>query len=156
MDYYKRICRLRLALNTCFCINLRIPLLIKPIFFFYNLSMKVNAGAGVRHKFDPQQVIAITADINYSYVHLVNGSCLLRSRTLKWFSERWPTLLRIHKNALINVEHIHHYSLITGKRPSGYVVMTNSLRLEVSRRNIKDARERLNLVNQNKPLRQPA
>ncbi|PRY44184.1 LytTr DNA-binding domain-containing protein [Spirosoma oryzae] len=101
--------------------------------------MKTRPEAGIHHKFDIEQVVAITADINYSYVYFSNGSCLHRSRTLKWYLERWPILLRIHKNALINVDHIADYQLISGRQPSGYVVMKNGLRLDVSHRNIKKA-----------------
>lgn len=110
--------------------------------------MKVNPGAGVRHTFDLNQVIAITADINYSYVHMLNGSCLLRSRTLKWFYDRWPELLRIHKNALINPTFVEYYSVTGGKHPAGYVVMKNSLRLEISRRNVKSVGEQLRLLSE--------
>ncbi|GEM_PF-2783240 len=99
--------------------------------------MKARPEAGVHHKLDLEQVVAITADINYSYVYFSNGSCVHRSRTLKWYLERWPTLLRIHKNALINVEHIATYHLVSGRQPSGYVIMKNNLRLDVSHRNIK-------------------
>ncbi|MCK8493747.1 LytTR family transcriptional regulator [Spirosoma sp. RP8] len=105
--------------------------------------MKARPGAGVRHKFDIDQVVAITADVNYSYVYFLNGDCLHRSRTLKWYLERWPDLLRIHKNALINVDKISEYSLISGRQPSGYVIMINNLRLEVSRRNIKQVADYL-------------
>ncbi|GAB3884779.1 LytTR family DNA-binding domain-containing protein [Spirosoma agri] len=99
--------------------------------------MKASPGAGVRHNLDTDQIIAITADINYSYVYMLNGDCLHRSRTLKWYLDRWPHLLRIHKNALINIDYVQSYSLTGGKQPVGFVVMKNNLRLEVSRRNIK-------------------
>ncbi len=99
--------------------------------------MKTRPEAGIHHKFDIEQVVAITADINYSYVYFSDGSCLHRSRTLKWYLERWPVLLRIHKNALINVDYIANYHLVSGRQPSGYVIMKNDLRLDVSHRNIK-------------------
>ena len=101
------------------------------------LRMKASPGAGVRHNLDTQQIIAIIADVNYSYVYLLNGDCLHRSRTLKWYVDQWPYLLRIHKNALINPDHVQSYSLTGGKQPSGSVTMNNSLHLEVSRRNIR-------------------
>jgi DNA-binding LytR/AlgR family response regulator len=105
--------------------------------------MIVNPGAGVRHRFEPDKVIAITADANYSFVHLLTGQRLHMSRSLGWFNQRWPVFLRIHKHTLINPMHVREYSLKMGRHPMGYVIMTNNLRLDVSRRNIKQVRAHL-------------
>jgi DNA-binding LytR/AlgR family response regulator len=100
--------------------------------------MQARPGAGVRHQIEPDSVIAITADGNYSYIHMINGERLYVSRTLSWFTQRWPALLRIHKHALINPGFINQYQLKMGKRPIGHVVMKTNLRLEVSRRRIRE------------------
>lgn len=90
--------------------------------------------AGVRHRLSINQIIAITAAINYSYIHYINGTTQLHSRTLKWFSGQFPSLIRIHKASLINSDQIYYYHLPAIKNSGGYVVMKNNMRLDVSRR----------------------
>jgi DNA-binding LytR/AlgR family response regulator len=99
--------------------------------------------AGVRHQLSLDKIIAITAAINYSYVHYTNGTTQLHSRTLKWFSEQFPSLIRIHKASLINSDQIYHYHLPALKNSGGYVVMKNNMRLDVSRRLKVRVRNRL-------------
>ncbi|GAB3881045.1 LytR/AlgR family response regulator transcription factor [Spirosoma agri] len=106
--------------------------------------MKPSFAAGVRQKVEISSIIAITGDVNYSYVYLANGQCQFHSRTLKWLQDRYPSLLRIHKSYLINLNHVTHYSLSRGRSPHGYVVMENDLKLSVSRRNVELVRELLN------------
>ncbi|GAB3973581.1 hypothetical protein GCM10028806_27720 [Spirosoma terrae] len=90
--------------------------------------------AGVRHQLCLDKIIAITASINYSYIHYTNGTTQLHSRTLKWFSDQFPSLIRIHKASLINTAQIYHYHLPAIKNSGGYVIMKNNMRLDVSRR----------------------
>ena len=106
--------------------------------------MRYSSAAGVRHKFEISSIIAITGDVNYSYVYLDDGQCQFHSRTLKWLQDRYPSLLRIHKSYLINLNHVTHYSLNKGRSPHGYVVMENDLKLSISRRNVELVRELLN------------
>ncbi|MVM41837.1 hypothetical protein GO730_36110 [Spirosoma sp. HMF3257] len=40
----------------------------------------------------------LTGDVNYSYVHLLNGHVVLSSRTLKWFAQQWPSFVRVLKH----------------------------------------------------------
>lgn len=99
--------------------------------------------AGVRHRLTLDDIVVITADINYSFVHRVSGVTQLQSRTLKWYADRFPSLLRIHKASLINTRHVHHYFIVGGKRPYGYLIMKNGMRLDISRRNISLVKQRL-------------
>lgn len=99
--------------------------------------------AGIRHRLTLDDIVVITADINYSFVHRVSGVTQLQSRTLKWYADRFPGLLRIHKASLINTRHVHHYFILGGKRPYGYLIMKNGMRLDISRRNISLVKQRL-------------
>ena len=99
--------------------------------------MHANPGAGARHQLDPETVVAIVADSNYSYIYTTKGERLYVSRTLSWHNQRWPAFLRIHKHALVNPDFIQRYSLFNTRSPCGYVVMETNLRLEVSRRRVR-------------------
>ena len=113
--------------------------------------MKLPPKAGVRHQFTVEQVTAITADINYSYIHLITGERLYISRTLKWCTERWPSLVRIHKNAMINLDHVYNYGQNAGRQQTGYVIMKTNLRLDVSRRRLKEVIQLIESQNTQKP-----
>ncbi|GAB3884785.1 LytTR family DNA-binding domain-containing protein [Spirosoma agri] len=99
--------------------------------------MQANPGAGARHQLDPETVIAITADSNYSYIYTTKGERLYVSRTLRWHNQRWPAFLRIHKHALVNPDFIQRYSLSNTRNAFGHVIMETNLRLEVSRRRVR-------------------
>ena len=93
--------------------------------------------AGVHHLFVPDQIVAITANTNYSYVHLINGERVLKSRPVLFYAKKYPDFLRIHKNALINPQHASQFRRSKANSLSGYVIMTNDLRFDVSRRRVQ-------------------
>lgn len=47
------------------------------------------------NNFDPQDVLYLRGDANYSRVHLLSGQILVSSRTLKLFTKVLTTLVRI-------------------------------------------------------------
>ena len=97
--------------------------------------MKRLAAAQLQHKFDPTQVLYLTGDINYCTVHLSSSQAVLSSRTLKWYNDRWPHFIRIHKTNLINPQHIH--SCIVVSSIVAYLIMQDGARLAIGRRRIK-------------------
>ncbi|QMW05658.1 LytTR family DNA-binding domain-containing protein [Spirosoma foliorum] len=105
--------------------------------------MKRLAAAQLQHKFDPTQVIYLTGDVNYCYVHLINGKAILSSRTLKWYNDRWPHFIRIHKAHLINPLHIH--SCIVVSSIVAHLIMRNGARLPISRRRISPVIDQLGI-----------
>ncbi|GAB4016584.1 LytTR family transcriptional regulator [Spirosoma sp. KCTC 42546] len=92
--------------------------------------------AQVQHRFDPNKVLYLSGDINYSTVYLIDGKHILTSRTLKWYTSQWPHFMRIHKNSLVNPEHI--YSCILASSIEGYLIMKNGARLTIGRRRINE------------------
>lgn len=86
-------------------------------------------------------VLYITADENYSHIHLTAGAAKLASKTLGYFEEKLEneSFFRIHKSHLINLQEIAAYEHGNG----GYVKMTDGKRLEVSRRKKKELLERM-------------
>lgn len=84
--------------------------------------------------FEPENVAYLIGESNYSHVHQVNGEVILSCRNLKWFEDQWPTFLRLHKSALINVDYVAYYA--TGE--SNRVVMHDNAELVVARRRVSD------------------
>ncbi len=87
------------------------------------------------------EVLYITADENYSHIHLRSGSPKLASKTLGYFEEKLDSdsFFRIHKSHLINLQEIAAYEHGNG----GFVKMTDGRRMEVSRRKKKELLERM-------------
>ncbi|MVM37087.1 LytTR family transcriptional regulator [Spirosoma sp. HMF3257] len=105
--------------------------------------MKRLAAAQLQHKFDPTQVLYLTGDVNYCSVHLLNGKPILSSRTLKWYNDRWPHFIRIHKANLINPQHIH--SCIVVSSIVAHLIMRNGARLPIGRRRISAVIDQLGI-----------
>lgn len=86
-------------------------------------------------------VLYITADENYSHIHLSSGNQKLASKTLGYFEERLEGehFFRIHKSHLINLQEIVAYEHGNG----GFVKMADGKRMEVSRRKKKELLERM-------------
>lgn len=78
------------------------------------------------------QVIYCEASSNYTVIHTVNGEKHLVSRTLKEYEQLLAehNFFRIHNSFLINMEYIKKY--VRGE--GGYVVMSNDVSLDVSKR----------------------
>jgi two-component system LytT family response regulator len=81
---------------------------------------------------DLNDIIRLEADDNYTKVHLKDKKQIVLSKTLKHFDciLEDKDFFRIHKSHIINLHHIKEYSSSDG----GYVVMSDSVRLIVSRR----------------------
>ncbi|GAB4017082.1 hypothetical protein GCM10028808_47630 [Spirosoma migulaei] len=103
--------------------------------------MKRLAAAQLQHNFDPAQVLYLIGDVNYSMVHLVSGKAILSSRTLKWYSDRWPHFIRIHKAHLINPDQVHSCVVISST--IAHLIMNDGARLPIGRRRIREVIDQL-------------
>ncbi|QMW04571.1 LytR/AlgR family response regulator transcription factor [Spirosoma foliorum] len=103
--------------------------------------MKRLAAAQLQHNFDPDDILYLIGDVNYSFVYLQNGEQVLSSRTLKWYSDRWPQFIRIHKGSLINPRHVHRCVLVS--TITAYLIMGNGVRLPIGRRRINEVVDQL-------------
>ncbi len=72
---------------------------------------------------------------NYTTVHLIDQKPMLVAITLKRFTERLPTFLRIHKATLVNPAHIIGYR--TRCAPTPFVQLSQNRQLPISRRQTK-------------------
>ncbi|MEZ0542048.1 LytR/AlgR family response regulator transcription factor [Fibrella arboris] len=84
--------------------------------------------------FEAKNVAYLIGESNYSHVHLISGEVVLSCRNLKWFEDQWPTFLRLHKSALINVNYVQYYAVGESNR----VVMRDDAQLLIARRRVPE------------------
>ncbi|QMW02701.1 LytR/AlgR family response regulator transcription factor [Spirosoma foliorum] len=97
--------------------------------------------AQIQHNFDPDQILYLAGDVNYCTVYLLDGRAILSSRTLKWYSNRWPCFIRIHKGYLINPAYVHNCIVLSSIL--AYMIMHNGARLPIGRRRISQVIQEL-------------
>ena len=80
---------------------------------------------------DPDNIVYLQGDINYTHIHLIQGNKITSSKTLKDFEQMLPAkqFFRIHKANIINLSYVSKYL----KGDGGEVVMSEGSSLEVSR-----------------------
>ena len=80
---------------------------------------------------DPDNIVYLQGDINYTHIHLIQGNKITSSKTLKDFEQLLSTkhFFRIHKANIINLSYVSKYL----KGDGGEVVMIEGSSLEVSR-----------------------
>lgn len=67
------------------------------------------------------------------------------SHTLKWYEARWPSFIRIHKQALINLQHAQQVKLALRLRDNSQLIMTNRAELPIARRRLSQIKQELTL-----------
>lgn len=107
----------------------------------YRQPMKRSSAAQIQHKFEPNQILYLIGDVNYSSVYLCDGTIILSSRTLKWYHTKWPHFIRIHKATLINPLYIQSCSVLSCILAQ--ITMQNGVTMTISRRRIHDVLEHL-------------
>jgi two-component system, LytTR family, response regulator len=80
---------------------------------------------------DPDNIVYLQGDINYTHIHLIQGNKITSSKTLKDFEQLLSSkqFFRIHKANIINLSYVSKYL----KGDGGEVVMVEGSSLEVSR-----------------------
>ena len=86
-------------------------------------------------------IIRCDSDGNYTYFILNNGKKVMSSRTLGEYEEMFENenFFRVHRSHLVNLDHVKKYI----KGEGGYVVLSDSSQVEVSRRKKNEFLERL-------------
>ena len=87
---------------------------------------------GGHRSVNPQRVVALVADVNYTYAHLDDGKVVVVATPLKTLAARFESdiFFRTHKSYLINLSFVESYD----KVHHHFVIMPNNLRAEVARR----------------------
>ena len=77
------------------------------------------------------EIVRLRGESNYTYVHLLNGSHVLVSRTLKEYEDllRDSGFLRTHQSHMVNQRHVKSYE----KQEGGYLKMVDDSLVSVSR-----------------------
>jgi two-component system LytT family response regulator len=80
---------------------------------------------------DPDNIVYLQGDINYTHIHLIQGNKITSSKTLKDFETLLSSkqFFRIHKASIINLSYVSKYI----KGEGGQVLMSEGSSLEVSR-----------------------
>lgn len=91
------------------------------------------------------KIIRIESTNNYCFVHLVSGQSIFISKPLKSFeiSLKNNGFYRIHHSHLINLEYLEKLTKDNGN----YAIMTNGIRLPVSRRKMPTLMEHIKRSN---------
>lgn len=85
---------------------------------------------GSRTYLEPHKILMIKADINYSYIHLIDGKIIYSSTTLGILQKRLKSagiFTRVHNSYLINT------SVLNYSKPGEYIV-NEAVKFTVSRR----------------------
>ncbi len=108
-----------------------------------------NIPIGSRRTISPNEVILLTADINYTRVYFLNGAKMTVATPLKELEKRFAQcteFFRTHKSFLVNINYIKNYD---SDGNESYVQMKNDYRVTVSRRKKRAFIERILTISQN-------
>jgi two-component system, LytTR family, response regulator len=85
---------------------------------------------GSRTHIQPSDIVLVSADISYSYIHLSDGSRIIVSTNIQKLEERFlafQNMVRVHRSYMINTD---YFLNIQGNK----VLLTNDIECTVSRR----------------------
>lgn len=88
------------------------------------------------HFFELDEITRLEANSNYTFLHFVNGTKMLASKTLKEFEELLPPkqFFRVHHSSIINLKYVRKYL----KSDGGCIEMTDGTIVDISRRKKDD------------------
>ncbi len=97
--------------------------------------IKINAGEKMV-ELETKKLVFLEAHINYTFLHTLEDIYVI-ARTLKNYEEKLSEnhFVRIHKSYLINKSHIKK---ITKNKVQAIVSLSNGVKLQVSRRRLKE------------------
>ena len=91
---------------------------------------------------EKHSILKLESLANNSTIFLVNGKKIIASKMLKYFEENLPNgFIRIHKQTIVNQEHIESYYYGRG----GYVLLSDGTTATVSARHRADFLKEMNL-----------
>ncbi len=99
---------------------------------------KINIGEKIKiqvdrsvHFLNPDEIVFLKADSNYTTIHLTRDRKLTLCKTLKEVEKdfRNPLFFRVHKSFVINLSHVQEYKKCNG----GHIIMSNGQHTSISR-----------------------
>lgn len=89
---------------------------------------------GSRKYLDPQDILHLESDINYTQILLTDGNKILSSTTLKKIESRllpFKNFVRINRQSIVNIDHVERIDKKT-------LILPGELKVVFSRRRAKD------------------
>ncbi len=93
----------------------------------------------------PDTILWLEGDGNYTRIHRLQQPALLSARTLKRFEERLVYFIRIRRDVLVNPRHIQ--CVRWNQQPNLTICLTDGTELTASRRNYKKVVSQLRQLN---------
>lgn len=82
----------------------------------------------------PALITHLTGLSNYSWLHFCDGKKELIAKPLRFFEEKLPTFVRVHKTALVNPYYIQDYKPPLRSKMAGSIYLRGGTELPVGRR----------------------
>jgi DNA-binding LytR/AlgR family response regulator len=98
---------------------------------------------GSRTEIHPSDIVMITADVSYSYIHLANGRKIIVSTNIQKLEERFlpfRNMVRIHRSYMINTEFLKYVD-------GANAFMVNDMQCVISRRKRNDLFQAIQINN---------
>ncbi len=98
--------------------------------FLSNLKRKVKIHVGSRTLLSPEEIVMISAEISYSYIHLSDGRRIIVSTNIQKLQERllgFRQMVRVHRSFIINVNYLKTFD-------DKNAALRNNLSCPISRR----------------------
>lgn len=89
---------------------------------------------GSRMSLEPANIIMISADISYSYIHLSNGKRIIVSTNIQKLEERFlpfMNMVRVHRSYMINTQFLKYVDGVNA-------ILVNDIQCIISRRKRND------------------
>jgi len=103
----------------------------------HNKAVHIYLHGKIAGTVNPENVVLMEAEINYTNLHFRNGDQILLCQTLKSLEEKMKGLgfVRIHRKTLLNTQYISHFDELNTS-----FVLKNGKEVEVSRRKLRNLR----------------
>ena len=93
----------------------------------------------------PEEIIFLSADVNYTRVHFSNGRKTTFARTLKSIEGQFTDIgfFRTHKSYLVNLQ---FFKEVHWDKANPFMVLSNDYRVSIARRKRTELRRALNAM----------
>jgi two-component system LytT family response regulator len=98
---------------------------------------------GSRMSLEPADIIMISADISYSYIHLSNGKRIIVSTNIQKLEERFlpfMNMVRVHRSFMINTQYLQYVDGVNA-------ILINDMQCIISRRKRNDLFNAMQTIN---------
>ena len=104
----------------------------------YNM---INSANGI----SPEEIIFLSADVNYTRVHFSNGRKTTYARTLKSIEGQFTDIgfFRIHKSYLVNLQ---FFKEVHWDKANSFMILSNDYRVSIARRKRTELRRALDAM----------